>query len=79
MRSCADFIEITGKGNNKKYLVNKAAITYVSQDPTDETAVILLRDGEHTSKVFTKESYKDVTEEILWFSAIHQSLRSMEE
>ena len=63
MRSSRDFIEVTGCTNCKKFLVNKSAIIFVTQVDNDENAVILSKDGEHMHK---KESYKNVTEEILW-------------
>lgn len=66
MRSSRDFIEVTGCTNCKKFLVNKSAIIFVTQVDNDENAVILTKDGEHMHKILTKESYKNVTEEILW-------------
>ena len=66
MRSNCDFIEITGIYGENKFLVNKNAIVFVTRDDSKEHAIIETRTGEHMYKIVTKESYKDVAEEILW-------------
>lgn len=66
MRSNSDFIEVTGLTGGKKILVNKSAIIFVTQGETEEHAVIMTHSGDRMNKIITKESYKDVTEEILW-------------
>ena len=68
MRSNNDFIEITGKINNKKFLINKTNIIYVTkpEDNSDDQAVILVKDGDRSMRIISKESYKDVVEELLW-------------
>ena len=69
MRSSKDFIELTGKINNKKYLINKKLIIYVTQDSENESAIIFVVDGDRTTRILVKESYKDVAEELFWFWA----------
>lgn len=68
MRSNYDFIEITGVSGNKKFLINKSSIIFVTPaDGSEEQhAVIMTKSGDRMNKILTKESYKDVTEEILW-------------
>lgn len=66
MRSNSNFIEVTGVTNNKKFLVNKAAIIFVMPAENEDHSVIMTVNGDKAYKILTKESYKDVTEEILW-------------
>ena len=68
MRSNRDFIEVTGKLNSKKFLINKANIVFVTkpEDSDNEQAVLVIKDGDRSTRVIAKESYKEVTEELLW-------------
>lgn len=71
MRSNKDFIEVTGKVNSKKFLVNKRNIIFVTrpEDGTeDDRAVVMVKNGDQVMKIIARESYKDVTEELLWGS-----------
>ena len=66
MRSNCDFIEVTGLTNGKKTLINKRSIIFVTPGESDDHATIMMQNGDRMAKILTKESYKDVTEEILW-------------
>ena len=67
MRSNCDFIEVTGIYGENKFLINKNQIVYIrKEDGEDEHAIIMIAGGERMHKVVTKESYKEVTEELLW-------------
>lgn len=70
MRSNKDFIEIHGARTKNSQLINKRAIIFVVKG-FDETnycrAVIhVTSGGDHVYKIDCEESYKDVTEELLW-------------
>ena len=66
MRSSESFIEVTGSLNGKKFLINKRAITFITQEDDGERAVILMNDGDKMKKILTKETYRDISEEIFW-------------
>ena len=64
MRSNSDFIELTGK-NDAKILFNKNKIMYVTEDD-NETTRIVMEDGDRELRVVVKETYDDVSSELLW-------------
>lgn len=69
MRSNRDFIEVHGLRTKKLHLVNKRSIIFVikgSEDPDDQKAVITVTSGDHAFKIECEESYKDISEELLW-------------
>lgn len=66
MRSNKQFIEITGYVNSKKYLINKNAIIFATTQEPGERAVLLIKDGDRMRQIPTKESYVDISEELLW-------------
>lgn len=69
MRSSEQFLEITGATNSKKVLINKRAIIFVTVCGDEEKSLIHLIDGDRVTRIPTKESYKDVSEELLWFGS----------
>lgn len=65
MRFNGDFLEVTGVTNGKKFLVNKAAIIFVTPADSEEHSVIMTENGEHMYKILTRESYKEVSNVLL--------------
>ena len=69
MRSSRDFIEVHGARTRNLQLINKRAIVFVipsEGSPDEQNAVIIMARGEHSYKIVCEESYKEVTEELLW-------------
>ena len=69
MRTSDRFIEVTGFGgtNGKKFLVNKSAIIFVTQeDGTDKARISIANaNGDRMYRIVTKESYKEVANNLL--------------
>ena len=74
MRSNYNYIEITDYVNGKKLLLNKSSIIFVTKADEDERAVILTKGGEYMNKIFAKESYEDISEELLWKGFYNEQL-----
>ena len=66
MRSNSRFIEVTGRVNGKRFLLNKSVITSVVQEDETEMALILTKDVDKMKRIPVKESYADLTKELLW-------------
>ena len=65
MRTSDRFIEVTGGINGKKFLVNKSAIIFVTQEDGTNRAVISTVNGDRMSSNFYKESYDEVANNLL--------------
>lgn len=65
MRTSKSFIEITGGINGKKFLVNKSAIVFVTQEDETDRAVISTLNGDRIYRIVAKENYKDVANNLL--------------
>ena len=64
MRSNEDFIELTS--NKKKYLINKKSIIFVTPGEKEDEAVVVLADGDRERRCVVRESYSDISSELLW-------------
>ena len=65
MRTSESFIEVTGGINGKKFLVNKSAIIFVTQEDGTNRAVISTVNGDRMSSSCYKESYDEVANNLL--------------
>lgn len=65
MRTSDRFIEVTGGINGKKFLVNKSAIIFVTQEDETDRAVISTVNGDRMYRVVAKENYEDVANNLL--------------
>ena len=65
MRTSDRFIEVTGGINGKKFLVNKSAIIFVTQEDETDRAGISTLNGDRMYRIVTKESYKEVANNLL--------------
>ncbi len=65
MRTSKSFIEVTGGINGKKFLVNKSAIIFVTQEDGTDRAVISTVNGDRMYRVVAKENYEDVANNLL--------------
>ena len=65
MRTSDRFIEVTGGINGKKFLVNKSAIIFVTQEDGTDKAVISTVNGDRMHRVVAKENYDEVANNLL--------------
>lgn len=69
MKSSKHFIEVTGMYGDKKLLVGKNWITFITpahDEMMDDYTIIHITDGQRVTKLKCRESYKEIASELIF-------------